>query len=61
MSQENREEIPLSEAAYLLSWRWAKAFDALLEGRLEGKRGANGRWRVTRASVERLKRELSAA
>ena len=55
------EEIPLSEAAYMLGWKWAKTFDALLEGRLEGQRGVNGRWRVRRESVERLKRQLTSA
>jgi hypothetical protein len=50
------ELIPLTEGAHRLAIRYGLAFNWLLTGRLEGEK-RHGRWMVTAASVERIRRE----
>ena len=45
--------IALPEAAVILRLPYREAYDALLRGKLDGRR-AGGRWHVTLASVRRL-------
>ena len=45
--------IALPEAAVILRLPYREAYDALLRGKLDGRR-AGGRWYVTLASVRRL-------
>jgi hypothetical protein len=52
------EEIGLPEAAQLLECSWAIAWNAMLAGKLQGRK-AGRTYLVTRASVERLRMERS--
>ena len=49
----NLKTIALPEAAVILQLPYREAYDALLRGKLDGRR-AGGRWYVTLASVRRL-------
>jgi hypothetical protein len=52
--------IPLPDVAHRLALPWAAAWALLLRGQLQGeKRG--GRWYVTTASVEKLRRRRAEA
>ncbi len=55
------DEISLVRAAHLLHVSWAVAYRMLLEGELEGRQGDNGRWYVTRDSLQRISRERRRA
>lgn len=46
--------IPLTEACRKLHWTYWRARDALLVGRLRGRRDENGRYYVEVASVRQL-------
>jgi hypothetical protein len=52
------EEIGLPEAAQLLECSWAIAWNAMLAGKLQGRK-AGRTYLVTRTSVERLRMERS--
>jgi len=47
------EEMTLPQACRLLGTSWVQAYRLLLRGELDGRQ-EKGRWRVTRASVERV-------
>ena len=49
----NLKTMALPEAAVILRLPYREAYDALLRGKLDGRR-AGGRWYVTLASVRRL-------
>lgn len=51
--------IGLADAAQMLGIRYAAAYDLLLVGRLEGSKGPNGRWMVSKASVDTVRGELA--
>ena len=50
------ELVPLSEAAQSLRLSWGQAWRLLLRGELEGEKRA-GKWFVSSADVERLRRD----
>lgn len=51
--------IGLIDAARLLKRSYAQTLRLLARGDLDGVRGSNGRWNVTRSSVERVRRTLA--
>jgi hypothetical protein len=58
MPKMKTDEIGLAGAAQLLRVTYWAARTLVLTGRLDGRQDpANGRWLVTRRSVERLQRE----
>lgn len=57
METERRCTVPLAAAAQRLGWPWARAFDAILTGRLAGQR-RGGRWYVCADALDRLAGEL---
>ncbi len=52
----DKKTVSLPQAARELGVTWTAAYNALLTGQLDGMQ-VRGRWQVTRASVERLRRE----
>jgi hypothetical protein len=60
MPKHEQDEIGLVEAAQLLHVGYQVAHRLALQGILDARR-EDGRWRVTRASVERLLRERAAS
>ena len=59
MSKREQDEIELVTAAQLLRVGYAVAHRLALQGILDARR-VDGRWTVSRASVERLLRERAA-
>ena len=53
-------EVSLAEACRQLRLTWARGYSRMLEGKLEGRKNANGRWLVTTRSVAKLRKELEA-
>ena len=53
-------EMTLTDAAFDLGWLYQRTHAAMLTGALEGRRDGHGRWVVTKASVERMKRRIRA-
>lgn len=49
------EEVTLMAAAKALSISYERARRKLLVGELEGRQDADGRWLVSRASIDRLR------
>jgi hypothetical protein len=58
MSHDATSSLP--EAALALQQSWRQTYDDLLAGKLEGTQ-VRGRWRITRRSLERLRRERAEA
>jgi hypothetical protein len=54
-------DTPLTDAALALKLGYPRAHRKMLLGELDGRRDASGRWRVTSASVERLRARLAAS
>lgn len=53
-------EVSITEAAHRLSFTWRRTWDAVLSGRLRGRK-VNGRWLVDSGDVDRFVREREAA
>jgi phage FluMu gp28-like protein len=49
------ERVRLAEAARRLGWRYLRAYDAVLQGRLEGKK-VGPHWLITVSSIRKLQR-----
>lgn len=60
MPQPTADVLPLTLAAARLGRSWAQAWRLVLIGHLCGEK-RQGRWYVTAASVERLRRDTASA
>ena len=52
-SSSATDSVSLPDAAYMLGITYSNALDLLYTRRIEGKRGLNGRWQISRASLLR--------
>ena len=54
------DRVSLPAAGRMLGMSWSRTYQLMMTGKLEGEQGDNGRYQISRASVERFLAEQAA-